>query len=307
MLNEELKNEFIMECTEQNQVFDEHATRVFNKTAELEDMLEKDISNFTAKEIIAFYKQMFITSMNTMVSINSILTRYTRFMISRNMVEDNINHFEEITYDTLYSCLNIGKLNNEVITREDLMEIIDKRCVNPCDKFLLLAFFEGISGKAFSDFYDLVPENFQNGKVILKNREFQVPDLLKEYAKESASTFEYVSYKGEHNIRTFKADSDLILKPKFNAVSDADIRKRQRIYSQIAMLRNLFDDSPAIDAGALNESGRIDMVKSLMKEQNETSVSKTIKKNMDAINNKYGVFPGRTLARYLTKYEKYYL
>lgn len=312
MFNEKQKMEYIEENKNTNLLLQGEMPRVFRKTESMEIELGKDISAFTMEQIVAFYKSLFFSSLDSLIVMHGKLSRYASYMLRRNLLPDNQNHFEEIDYEILNSCINIGVVKQKVITREKLLEDTDN-LLNPGDKFLCLGFFEGICGKAYIDFAELKMEDFDGNEVHLaSNRTLIVSDLLVELAKQTNEEMTYYMFSHTENPgsireRKFDENDEHILKRKYNSSPEegSESRSRQRIYHQLARIKGNID-SPAYTVAALTESGRIDFIKKLMKEQDIADLRTALKTNRKAIEYRYGNLSQKSMDKYILKYGQYF-
>ncbi len=315
MINEELKNEYVALYSERNKNAADEMRRIFTKVEPFEKEWNKDVSCFTSTEIVSFYKAMFFVTIESLDIMNGFLKRYTRFMLERNMVPDGQNHYEEIDNQIMCQCLDAALIAMKVIGREDLLRIT-KDLRNAADRFILLAFFEGLS---FDDIYELSMDNFSEKKIHVsrcgRQTFLDVSDELYENAKEAADTYEYYTYDVVGNdrlgdIRSFKATDKRIIKDKCNTseifVDDENYQRimHQRLYNQLLRIRKNTNNSPVIGAKELRESGRVDMIRKYMK-ADQLPPEKAIRKYREAIEDRYGVFSNNSISKYLLKYGKY--
>ncbi len=256
----------------------------FNITKEYEEMLDKDCSNFTSNEILNMYSSCSTRSWEQLLNFNSQLKIYTAWCIKENLVQDCQNHYEEIDKNDMYNCLNLGLKENMVVTRKELEKTL-QQMPNVSDQFLALAFFEGIGGVSYSDFYNLMPEQFKGNTLELKNRKIKVSTMLAERARESAE--EYQKYNMEGPLRTgYRLEDPCVVKDSSNALTNTEFRNFKRIQRRIRTLETEY--GKAFGYVGLRNSGRIDMLKHLMKEDKSEDIRETYDKHKDEIENRYG-------------------
>ena len=58
--------------------------------------------------------------------------------MTKSLLKDNQNHYNEITPDLLITCINSGLAQASIVTRDELCDIID-HMDNACDAFFILA------------------------------------------------------------------------------------------------------------------------------------------------------------------------
>lgn len=310
MYNHDAKTTYIKELEDTNRNLKEQMTWAFNRSDEYEERYGKDLCEFTLEEIVSMYKEFSGTSLTYLIILNGEYKRYTNYMILRGVVPDSQNHFAEVSEKILMSCLNTRLFKNKIVTREELMKIINE-FLNYGDKFLILGLFEGVYGKGYEDFWNLTWDDFDGNKVKLASgRTLEVSNELVNFAYEASQQFEYNMYiKNENCKRTtmpFIAGDMRIIKDKSNTRSENDSYDRTRmlhkIKNQVNVLRN-YTGCPALSEKALRESGRIDMVNRLRLEGED--VKETLKRHKEEIEYRYGTIESGFLTRWVTLYGQF--
>ena len=262
MYNEVIKKRYIQEKESNTSIPDKYLERLFNKTKIFEESLNKDISCFTAYEIIDFYKTISISTFETLLVMNNHLSLYTQWSLQESLVPDCQNHYAEIKNDTLLQCINTVKLDKSIITRKELYEWLAK-LDNPGDKFVMLCLFEGIKGKDFCEISNLKISDFSGNKVNLcTGREIIVSDKLVELANETDQTYVYYSVNKTSQKEYPLEDEGYILKKYHNCKDGVDAYQRgRRIYQKL--LRNfteVLDSKEYMKPNALTISGMIEFI-----------------------------------------------
>ena len=299
MYNESIKKKYIEEVVARNINIDQWFTKKFNQVEIFEIKNNTDISDFTIDEIIEFYKYINTTSLNSLIVLNSQMSLYSDWCIKNNYSRDNINHFLEITSDIIHKCLNTVLAKEEIISREKLEDYIDE-LPNYGDKFLVMALFEGLSGKDNSNLCDLRVEDFKGNTVHLRDgRELEVSDKLRELAVEAAKEYKLYTFEGEESKSLSYAKTDEeIIKLISNSKID-NLMNPRRFYIRLIKIKD-FLGSPAMGRFELNESGRKDMIQSLMKEKDYSTVEECIKQNKSKIEYRYNKI--QSVPQYVKKY-----
>ena len=190
---------------------------MFAKAKNYEELYGKDLCNWNIKEIIRFMKTLGTTSRSLIFNYISVYKKYTDFCIYHKMVDDNINHYEEITHEMIDNATNKAKLRQEIITREELLKGIEK-LNDSSDKFLLLAIFEGVMGTSFSELRNVHTTDIEGNKLKLcTGREIEISNALKRIAYEAAEETTRTSYgtvDTEYVLQLNLEDPTLILKPR---------------------------------------------------------------------------------------------
>lgn len=256
----------------------------FNITSFYENKYEKDCSNFTSEEILNMYAGCYTRSWEFLLNFNSQLKIYTAWCIKENLVKDNQNHYEEIDKNDMFSCLNHGLKENMIITRKELEREL-MQFPNVSDQFLVLAFFEGIGGPGYIDFYQLEVSQFKGNKLKLRGREIEVSTMLVERAMEAAEEYRKYNLDGPmHN--GYRLDDPYVLKDSSNAFTDSLDRNTRKLQRRIVLLEKTY--GKAFGYVGLKNSGRIDMIKRLMEEDGSTNPRETYTLHKDEIELRYG-------------------
>lgn len=272
----------------------------FNITKEYEEKLDKDCSNFTSTEILNMYSSCSTRSWEQLLNFNSQLKIYTAWCIKENLVCDNQNHYEEIDKNDMYQCLNLGLKDKMILTRKELEKGI-MQMPNVSDQFLALAIFEGLGGPGYKDFYHLELSQFKNNIVKLDGRELEVSTMLIERAKESAE--EYQKYNMDGPMRTgYRLDDTSVIKDSSNAFSDSLYKNTRRIQRRLVALEDTY--GKAYGYVGLRNSGRIDMIKRLMKEDNSKDIRETYERHKAEIENRYGKL--QRIFRWIEEYKQFF-
>lgn len=303
MYNEQFKETYISNKEYINMNLRNYLTCQFNKSAETEERLGKDLYDFTVNEIIDYYKSLFSGALETLLVLNSQFAQYTRYALARNLVKDSQNHYEELDNEILYTCVNIDLMKEKIMTRK---EILNKASLMPnaFEKFLLLAPFEGISGNNFIEISNLSMENFNGNEVHLcTGRVLTVSNELVRFAEEAAAEYQYMAYgkDGSTIERKFRQSDFRIIKDMFNVYVSDEERDRIKVYHRYVKIREMHGICGA-SIKALNESGRLAMIKRFMKEDH-TDAKTTILNHREIIEYTFGTIASMT--RYLVKYSSY--
>ena len=297
MYNPERKQQYLLEVEQGNLAT---ITAYFKACEPIEEALDKDISCFNAKEIVGYYKSLSTASRLYLSTINSQLSLYTSWCQNNDFLPDRQNHFNEITLDMLEECVNSALITQQYITRERLLQIINEnQFVNVSTNFLILAIFEGIGGKNYSEITNLYPEDFSGDEIVLSEyRHFPISKELKKLAIASAN--EYIFYQVNDGLGR-QRKFDLNDKRCYKLLEKNKVINRDHILITLRLKRisNLFGYK-FLQGHLLKESGRIHLIKQLMKESGD-SVEECIRKNKDMLEMRYGNF--QSMKSYYTKYK----
>lgn len=316
--NKVLKQRYVDENSPRNKHLAYTMDYYFRRSADRETELDKDLSQFTVSEILALYKSYLSGSMETLMVINSQYIKYTTWCIQEGLVPDCQNHYVEITYDMLLSCLNTGLVKSREMTREELLDLIGG-FRNHMDKVCYLALFEGICGPEFQELYNIRLSDVEDpfGKCILHvksdagERELAIsPELYREisYASEEVELVtdrpitNNARYTTPEIILPLINVDDRVFKDRVSIIYDSPHSRLTRIQR---IIKNMKDRSgrPELTAKSLMEYGRIHMIKEMMKKQG-VELEDCIRNvdNRKMIEYRYGRIP--SIPRYIQKYGK---
>ena len=306
MYNDEIKKRYIEYKEAATIMCQNYLERVFNAVEPFEEQLGKDVGDFTANEIIDYYKYLNKSSVDAIAALNSTLSLYTQWYIGELLSIDHQNHFSELTRTIFISCVNKRKMESSIITRKDLLKNIrDLR--NLCDSFILLALFEGISGKNYSEIRSLRYRDFDGDYVTLCNgRKIKASYELNELARETSDEqYYYMPFQDKERAFKFQEPEgdDLIIKSHPNAKNYiSDRQKAKRIYGKIK--RSLdYIGYPWMTGNDIIESGKIHFIKTRCEELGISGYEYLFSDHINEVNKQFGCNIVRS--NYYSKYKEY--
>ena len=229
-----------------------YVENLFDKTEEYEKILNKDVCNFTRKEIEDMLIGFCSDSVLTLKTYLSLLSSYTNYCCAHQLSRDNINHYEEIDTAKFPSYVNQFAYSRHVILRERVLDWVEELYV-PSDKFLVLALYEGIKGNDYEELFSLTLDDINKdthqiklctGKVIVASKK------LVEIAFLSGTTYEVAYAKRD----IIYMDVPNIIKPRNNVSNNDDAHARLRITKQLARIKKELN-TPEVSFTNLYKSG----------------------------------------------------
>ena len=235
--NEDRKEAYIEYCKANKNIEYGVMERLFAYTRLFEERFGKDCCTFTDDQIATMYKEkdggVGFKSRERLANVHSQLKLYTTWCKESNSswVPDNINHYTEIKGGDLKNYVSKSIVEASIISRETLLAELNT-LPNVCDRFTLLAIFEGICGPNkqelinlnLNDFfkkdnqwyvnlhYDVVDRKTQEIKET-KERTIKVTNKLVDLAKDSAAQEYYISIRGNRDVSFSKGqDPNTVLK-----------------------------------------------------------------------------------------------
>ena len=295
MYNEELKLRYLGDAETRNENIMATGKVMFNRVGPAEVALRKDCCNFSFDDIIEMYSGLMSHSLDSLLNLNSQLKLYTAYCLERGYVTDGINHYAEVSKKDVLKCVNVGQRNGQIISRDELLSLFNYTSFgvsDDCDRFVLLALFEGIGGPGLKEFMHLSMKDFKGNEVHLNSgRVLTVSDKLLSLAKSSSEQYSRDPYMRSVNSRTEKVLLDLtdpsILKQRRNVRKELTVQTNiRRIQTMLSALKER-TGAIALTRTSLTESGRIDMIGKLMVESKNTDWRDVYKKNVELIEQRY--------------------
>ena len=298
MYNGEIKKEFIYQELPSEQSMPDRYEKIFDLFAKDEKELGKDICNFSVNEIMSYYRSRSYSSYNSIYVINRLMIRYVDWCIANGYVLDNTNHFLEVSdKEILSTCINTTRKEKMFITRDELIEDM-KNILNPCDKFLALGTFEGIGSIDRVEFKDLTMDNIDGNIIHLPKRDLEISQLLVDYAKEAAETYDIfpfvkedkeIYYNLEPSERPFPAEDNRIIKARVNATPNPGrttyIHRLDVMLDRVSQVLNKI----AYSFSVLRSSGQIDFIRQFYAtDENCKDLSDILNSHEQEILNRYG-------------------
>ena len=271
MFNQEQKERYINTKEETTIVANNYLKRLFNYMEKYEEEKQKDLSQFTAFEIMECYKLFNLRSFDALNVRNSAYSLYTQWCLEQNLVPDGQNHYLEVSMDAIYSCLNKMAMDNSIISREELISL-SRILPNARDKFVILYFFEVGRNKDYSDLTNLRMEDFdiENQTVTLSDRTVFVSRELINLAEESIVEDQYIPLKfGSSRILPY-IPSDTVVRFVPPARQFSEFSKGRKIYHLMVRVLDYIGIGKWHTINTIIESGKIHMVNTKAKERGIT-------------------------------------
>ena len=283
MFNEDIKKEYIAWKTGNTTLPEGLLDRIFIKTSKFEEKFGKDVSSFTADEIRYFYKMLNTPSANYLVVINSALSLYTQWCLEHDLVPFFKNHYLDFSLDELTFLVNHIIKKAKIIDKETIYSWIEA-LENPSEQFILLALFEGISGKDLCELVHLRLSDFDGNKVTLHTgkdkdnnnvevfhdnevlRTITVSNKLVHLAHQSAEEDTYYQrHENDGNVyytaMPYLPDKDLILKNYPNIKQNVSaFALGRRHLNKINRIKKIVDNK-FLTATNIITSGKINFIK----------------------------------------------
>ena len=281
---------------------------LFEKTAPFEEKNGKDVCEWTPREIMDYYKYLDAYSLSSLVVVNSNLTQYTNWCLTETLVPDGQNHFQEIRPDMLNSCVNKKYLDQMIISRENLVKMVDE-LPNYTDRFMILAFFEGICGPKYSDMTSAKITDIHEDRIALvSGKEQPISSKLKDIATFAAEEDSYQTYgaTGKSIKYSDLNESDIIFKvAKKNRAGNNDSAMTQIVCRRFSKATEYIGLPGRMTIKNMMISGKINYIKDLMDKEN-LQIEEVIAKYKKQIDTRYDVEKIISPVVFMRKYGQYF-
>ena len=265
MYNEERKLQFLRERESEVEI-GANTRSGFNIAESYENMYGRDLAEWTSTEIIAFFKFYGTSKLQTLVNLKNAFQIYTDWCINNGLVDDNQNHYSELSSADLCRCVDLAKLGLTVFSREKLLTEIST-LLNNCDKYIFLGLFEGIPTK--NQTLGKLRYDQVNGNTIIfdDGSELIISDELAEIIKRSRYETERIVGRGTRPPEPYVEEDTIIRQTlKKNAQTNLTLIIGGRFRSCLKMM-----DFPASLAQRdVAESGRLEFIRNMMKKYSIT-------------------------------------
>lgn len=297
--NADFKEKYLKDSETRNLYIRKTVDLLFRRIAPTEIRLNKDLYDFSVAEIIGYYKYLQTSSFESLMVMNNQYKLYTEYAKKCGIVKDNQNHYAEIDNKTLLACIHIGLAKAKVIIRKNLLEILESSAVeNVSDKVICLALFEGIGGRELTELTHLEPTDFNTKTQIVNlygGRKLKLSEKLIDWCLESADEYKYFNSLSVKGNKSYLKTDTRVIKRISNSTVDNDLQRHKTINRRLDHLIDITGCN-ALSVGALRESGRLEMIKTLM--ENGKSLNEALN-DKDMIY-RYGNIPSHK--RYCLKY-----
>lgn len=304
MFNAEYKERFIIEKNSESIIPKGYLEHQFKRVSEMENNLNKDVSNFTYYDIIEYYKMLNTHSIEYLAVLNSQFSVYTQWCLQQNLVSDGQNHFLEMRIEDYDKCVNKALFNLKVIPKSTVLDWVNQ-LQNPRDQFILLGLFEGIKGNDYCELAKLRPEDVKGNTLSLcTGRTFEASDKLISIIEECIEETIYYSLSGEGKKTMPLIDRGYVIKDYPNTKDDvSDYQRGRQLYNSIQRIMSFIGVYPKVNSKQIVESGKLDMIKARANELGINCTEYLYSKNINEVEEKYDC----TIKQksYIIKYKNY--
>lgn len=268
LYNDEIKTEYINQLRSSSVAH--LITSVFKLHKQYEEYFGKDFYDFIEPEIIELLTSMNAISFTSLNSKCSVLRTYTRWAIEKRLNKDNINHYDSITPEDIYSCLNKFTQQKKYITLEELEEV-SENFINISDAALCYCLYFGIYGKKGEEIKNLTGDDISlitNQVRLVSGRVLELPSNIVKILHDSCNEYDYL-LPDEKRLALMSLDPTdaSVFKKRINARFDTIDSNQKRIMGRLTKLKT---ETGCISLGIsrLKNSGLLEAIKNYVDRTN---------------------------------------
>lgn len=278
--------------------------RLFEQYGIIEEELQKDLCNFTKPEICKAHKFMSCTSYETLLVNNINMKAYTTWALQNSLVNDGINHYDDMTPEDIFACVNQGLLQSSIVSRDLVLNRI-RSLDNPRSAFIVLGIFEGIRGTKFSDLVSLKLSDFDKSActVTLPSGSTRpVSSDLIYWAEMADQQNILVTVNG----REFQLYGTRIIKRlRSTNIKEDDTEEHRNVYREALRSFDMMGFTGKVSTNSLYTSGMIDMINQIARRENVTAQTVLYVKPLFAELNTMYSMQAYMRSRFLMKYKEF--
>lgn len=242
---------------------------IFEASHSTENILEKDLYNFTDKEIGLVLQNMQLSTINTAIANLSLIRKYIDYCIKNGYRDNNINPLIEKNENWVAKFVDKSKKIHW--SENELINLIEE-LPNAQDQALISLIFNGVFGEKLSElinlhYYDI---DWNKNEIFIKERntKIKVPDKCIDYIKKAYEFNIYYSLNTEGDYIEYPlVRSDYILRPVASKKSKhSEQTNASVIYARLSRIREYFE-LEYFTPNAIKQSGMIKMAVDLWNER----------------------------------------
>ncbi|KON87420.1 hypothetical protein AF332_11680 [Sporosarcina globispora] len=258
--NLDIKEKFL--STYENEQTQNTLKYVFYRSYSAEELLEKDLYDFTSDQIKKVIKNTNPHSLVTAKSTTRFITQYISWAIGEGL-RSNLNPLKGLD-DSFYEGL-IDKTKKIHYSKEEFIDLLEK-LPNAQDQAFLMLMFHGIIGNKFEELRELSYNDidWNNNKITLRKRNNQiieVDDVTMRYLENAHKQQVYFTYNeknGEHSERELLPNEYIFKSLKSPRAKEGESVTQAVLYTRLTNIKKEFD-LEYLTPNAVKQSGMIFM------------------------------------------------
>ncbi|MEC1697731.1 phage lytic cycle repressor MrpR family protein [Schinkia azotoformans] len=276
--NEETKETFLSNFNEESR---NTYSYVFRNSKEMEELIEKDVYDFTINQIGKLLESLKLSTSNAAKTYGRVISSYINWAIENNLKSEP-NPLKHIGNEWFEQFVNKIKL---FITEKELIDI-EEKLVNYQDKVIMRLIFEGVSGYSLSELINLTKEDIKGNTLHLIDeksgeRYLEVSDRAIAFIEKAIDETIYYNKNGTSEGRRSTAplsQNDYVIKMTLLR-SDQDSNKKSDkhlIYRRLSTISELFG-LEYLTSKSLERSGMVKMGKDLLEKDGKLENEQLVK------------------------------
>ncbi|AZV43625.1 putative integrase, phage SPbeta [Peribacillus asahii] len=269
LYNENIKEEFLNEYN--NEATQDTMRHLFLKSAETEDMLKKDLYDFTLEEIGTIMYEINPKTTNSARTYGRFINYYIDWAIEHyrtgnvsSLNGEPIDHFDKY----------IDKDLKLLYSEEEIIEMEDK-LINYQDKVVIRMLFEGVEGDGLSELLNLQEDDVDFEKGILHLKDDKKGERTLEIKDEDKRCLEFIQKASGESYYHFKngegkgknkgielLENNYVVKSVRNRAINLERADKHLIYRRLATVSKMLE-YPYLNAKNIMKSGMLKMAKDL--------------------------------------------
>lgn len=289
LFNRDLKMEFATSLYEEATI--PVLLFTFQKAAEIEEMLNKDIYEFNREEIDELFLNFNSKTKQSVASKISMIKAYLDFCIDKGLVPSMYNIISAFVGDEYYEkYINQTAVETQFINREELDDMINF-CANAQDAVIIKLRYDGLSLKEISN---LRMSDCKDNPIILRDdkdnitRRLKVEQSTLNLIEDAYSQQYYLKSNGEPDAKSVSSLTSVIKEGIYvvRPIIKSSFKKstKQMLTQRMKRIFHLYD-RPYLNSTNIWISGQIEMGKNILKESGRKEL---LKKDYETINFRYG-------------------
>lgn len=275
---------------------------IFRAAAEYEQKFGKDLALFTKEEALEYLKGIDSVSATTLCGYVSVIRAYVKEYKKQYPVEND--GWRELRSKQIKTCVAPSAIEEKYVTEEELNKVL-LRIPNPCDRYLIRAFYEGLKGGFYEDIWKVELYDFRENqratsdddayllKLASDGRVVNISKQLYGYARESANNYFYTIGRpgvdgGVTEIR-LNDSCPYVFKCRDNTNDwNDEIKSKARIAKRLAALKRTYGVE-WLAVPRLSTSGLVVAIKKMAKKKGIPEIDVLKDDNFKEIRNQYNI------------------
>ena len=277
---------------------------IFRTAAEYEQKFDKDLALFDLDEVLEYLKGIGSVSSTTLCGYVSIIRSYVKKYKKQYPIESD--SWKEVRSKQIRQCVTPTALQEKYVTEEALNEVLNEM-PNPCDRYLVRAFYEGLKGGFYEDVWKIELRDFRYNpsatgncaedayllKVPSDGRIVKISWRLYRYAEESANNYHYTigrpGVDGGVTEINLNDNCPYIFKCRDNTDDwNDEIKSKARIAKRMAALKRTYGVE-WLTVPRLSTSGLVVAVKKLAQRKGISETEALKDEGFKEIRNQYSI------------------